>query len=69
MNQVEYLVKEIQSLPPSLIMEIADYIGYIKKKHNINTQELMVDDITLASESSLAKDWLKPEEEEAWRNL
>jgi DNA-damage-inducible protein J len=25
--------------------------------------------ITLASEKSLAKDWLKPEEEKAWANL
>jgi DNA-damage-inducible protein J len=26
-------------------------------------------EITLASESVLAKDWLRPEEEEAWANL
>jgi len=25
--------------------------------------------ITIASESSLKKDWLKPEEDEAWKNL
>ena len=27
------------------------------------------DDITLASEKALAKDWLLPEEDEAWANL
>jgi DNA-damage-inducible protein J len=27
------------------------------------------DDITLASEKSLAKEWLLPEEDEAWANL
>ena len=26
-------------------------------------------DITIMSESSLKKDWLKPEEDEAWENL
>jgi hypothetical protein len=26
-------------------------------------------EITLLSESSLQKDWLKPEEEEAWQDL
>jgi DNA-damage-inducible protein J len=28
-----------------------------------------VADITLASENALAKDWLRPEEDEAWANL
>ena len=35
MNQVEYLVNEIKALPPKLLMEVADYIGYIKKKHMV----------------------------------
>jgi hypothetical protein len=26
-------------------------------------------DITIASDSSLIKDWLRPEEDEAWQNL
>ena len=69
MNQIDYLVKEIKSLPPMLLMEIADYVGYIKKKHNIDNNELTVKDITLASELSLAKDWLKPEEDDAWQDL
>jgi DNA-damage-inducible protein J len=29
----------------------------------------VVADITLASESALAKDWLRPEEDEAWADL
>jgi antitoxin component of MazEF toxin-antitoxin module len=28
-----------------------------------------VDPVTLASEAALAKDWLRPEEDEAWKNL
>ncbi|MCY7362021.1 MAG: DUF2281 domain-containing protein [Ignavibacteria bacterium] len=26
-------------------------------------------EVTMMSESSLSKDWLKPEEDEAWKNL
>lgn len=69
MNQVEYLVNEIKKLPPKLLMEVADYIGYIKKKHMVDEKEINVKDITLASEKSLAKDWNKSEEDEAWQDL
>ena len=69
MSQVEDLVKEIKSLPPVLITEIADYVGYIKKRHNINVKGLAGQEITLASEQSLAKDWMKPEEDTAWQDL
>jgi len=31
--------------------------------------ERLPNEITLASESALAKDWLLPEEDEAWANL
>jgi len=35
----------------------------------VNNNNRRVDDITLASQESLGKDWLKPEEDEAWANL
>lgn len=28
-----------------------------------------IESITLASEESLSKDWIKPEEDEAWKDL
>jgi len=28
-----------------------------------------VEDITIASEDALSKDWLRPEEEETWKDL
>lgn len=37
------------------------------KKHRKNN--VLINDITLASEKSLSKDWLKPEEDDAWRDL
>ena len=69
MNQMKYLFDEIKTLPPKLLVEVADYIGYIKKKHMIDDKEISVKDITLASEKSLAKDWSKSVEDEAWQDL
>lgn len=69
MDKIDYLINEIKSLPPALFEEVADYIGYIKQKYMVNKKEIVVDEVTLASEKSLAKEWLKPEEDEAWRNL
>ena len=60
----EFIFQEIESLPQNLLEEIADFIGYLKLK---NSEKNL--DILIASEYSLGKDWLKPEEEEAWRNL
>lgn len=60
----EFVLREIESLPQNLLEEVADFIGYLKLK---NGEKKL--DITIASEYSLGKDWLKAEEEEAWRNL
>jgi len=41
-----------------------------KRRLPFNTSDYsMLNDITLASEKALAKDWLLPEEDEAWANL
>ncbi len=47
-----------------MLAEVVDFIKFLQLK--------MVKDrfeITFASESSLSKDWLKPEEDEAWKSL
>lgn len=62
------LVKKIERLPSYLLEEVANYIDYIEFK-KAKENQLKVEDITLASEKSLAKDWLKPEEDEAWEHL
>ena len=64
----ETLVKKIEILPPYLLQEVADYIEFIEFK-KYRKSSLNIDEITLASEKSLAKDWLKPEENEAWEDL
>jgi hypothetical protein len=62
------LIKRIEVLPPHLIQEVIDYIDFMLYKKN-KKNVLSIADITLASEKALAKDWLKPEEDEAWEDL
>lgn len=43
--------------------------GEIKIVAAKKKKKRVIDPITLASEPVLAKDWLRPEEDEAWRDL
>jgi hypothetical protein len=69
MKEIDFIIKEIDTLPPKVLKEVADYIKYVKYKYKINNETIKMDEITLASEKSLAKDWLKPEEDEVWKDL
>lgn len=64
----EILAKKIEKLPLDLLEEVANYIDYIEFREAKDNQ-LGIQNITLASEKSLSKDWLKPEEDEAWEHL
>ena len=64
----EILAKKIEKLPLDLLEEVANYIDYIEFREAKENQ-LGIQKITLASEMSLSKDWLKPEEDEAWEHL
>lgn len=64
----EILAKKIEKLPLDLLEEVANYIDYIEFREAKENQ-LGKQNITLASEKSLSKDWLKPEEDEAWEHL
>lgn len=64
MNIKEILMNEITKIPEPLLPELLDFVLFLKTRH---TQEKF--NITLMSETSLEKDWLRPEEEEAWQNL
>jgi hypothetical protein len=63
MNKRELLLSEIQHVPEPFLDELLDFVLFLKAK----TAKKM--DTAIASESSLARDWLKPEEDEAWHNL
>jgi len=65
MNAKQQIIKEIDNLPDPLLNELLDFLQFLKYKHL--TQEKI--ETALLSESSLAKDWLNPEEDEAWKHL
>ena len=64
MTKVELIVNEIEQVPESFLEEILDFIRFLKIKAKTNKLETMI-----TSESSLKRDWLRPEEDEAWRDL
>lgn len=64
MNTKDLLLQEIEQVPEPILEEVLDFLRYLKTKKILQRQEA-----TLLSEPSLAKDWLRPEEEEAWRDL
>ena len=64
MGKKDILMDEIEQVPEPLLDEVLDFVRFIKAK--LAKEKT---DITIASESSLKKDWLRPEEDEAWQNL
>ncbi len=73
MNSKQQIIEEIESIPEPLLNEIIDFIQFLKYKH-LSAQKLDMEDINkletaLLSESSLANDWLRKEEDEAWQHL
>ena len=63
MTDKQILMREIETLPPQIIGEVYNYVNFLK------VQKIKFNDLTLASEKSLAKDWLLPEEDAVWANL
>jgi hypothetical protein len=61
----EQITQELEKLPEPVLQEILDFVQLLQTKHQQNKML----EITIMSESSLQKDWLKPEEEAAWKNL
>ena len=64
MSTKEELINEIEETPEPLLSEVLDFVHFLKAK---TLREKL--DIAVMSESSLGKDWLRPEEDEAWQNL
>lgn len=58
------LIKEIEQIPEPLLEEVYDFVGYLKTRDSRKRMQT-----PLASEASLKKDWLRAEEDAAWRDL
>ena len=64
MSKREAVIKEIEQIPEPFLEEVLDFVHFLKAR--ITKERLGT---AIASESSLRKDWLKPQEDEAWQNL
>jgi hypothetical protein len=64
MNTKEELIKELEKTSEPFLSEVLDFVHFLKAKAKRDKL-----DVTMMSESSLAKDWLRQEEEEAWQGL
>jgi hypothetical protein len=64
MTKKDMLLKEIEHVPEPLYEEVLDFIQFLKSRKLKETLGMAI-----MSESSLKKDWLKPEEDEAWNCL
>jgi len=64
MNKIEIIKSEVEKFPEPLLDEVLDFVHFLKGK--IISGKMAT---AFASESSLTKDWLRPEEDEAWQNL
>lgn len=64
METKDLIQKEIEAFPEPYLEEILDFIYFLKEKASKKRMETVI-----LSESVLAKDWLRPEEDEAWKNL
>ncbi len=56
--------REIEAFPEPYLEEVLDFIHFLKDK----AMKKRMEDAVL-SESVLARDWLSPEEDEAWKDL
>jgi hypothetical protein len=65
MQTKDKLIQEIENTPEPVLSEVLSYLRYLKAK-KLKAETFST---TLLSESTLAKDWLTPEEDEAWKDL
>jgi hypothetical protein len=61
----EQITQELEKLPEPVLQEILDFVQFLQTKQ----QQKEMLEITIMSELSLQRDWLKPEEDAAWHNL
>jgi len=64
MSNRDLLVKEIEDLTDDKLQEVIDFVQFLKYKQRDKEMG-----ITYVSEPALAKEWNKPEEDEAWIDL
>ena len=64
METKDLIQKEIEVFPEPYLEEILDFIYFLKGKASKKRMETVI-----LSETVLSKEWISPEEDEAWKNL
>jgi hypothetical protein len=64
MTNRERLLRELEHVPEERIEEVIDFVQFLQDKARRSAG-----DTAILSESSLAKEWLNPEEDRAWAGL
>jgi len=62
---IEQIEERLRQLPPEKLAVVFDFVSYLTDRDARSD----LTDVLLAAESSLRKDWQRPEEEEAWAQL
>lgn len=58
------LIEELQTLPEALVAELLEHARSLRERNGRSARETAI-----ASEPCLARDWMRSEEEEAWKDL
>lgn len=64
MQEKEAIIREIDELPTDLLQEVLDFVRFLKSQAMKKQLETAI-----LSEPVLGRDWLRPEEEETWKDL
>lgn len=66
MNTVnlDAIEQRLRQLPPEKLAVVFDFVSYLAESCSKSSLETMI-----ASEAVLARDWNRPEEDEAWADL
>ena len=64
MTEKEAVLQEIEELPDEFVADVLEYIRRLRLQAAVLRSPTAV-----ASEGVLANDWLRDEEDEAWRDL
>lgn len=64
MNKLDQIVSTLESLPNDALDEVIDFLQFLKLKRGTGAMET-----ALLTEKTLGKDWNRPEEDDAWKDL
>jgi len=64
MTKRQTVQQAVEDVPDAYLDEVLDFVGFLKRRIARDAYSTAV-----VSESALTKDWLRPEEDEAWKDL